>query len=166
MPDFVFLFVPNDQVLAAAAEVDPDLMTEIDKHGVFLATPMTLMVLLRVVTVGWQQEKVAESARLIWKLGRELHRRIAKLGERLQTLGKRLGSTVKAFNETVGTYDGRVLPSARRFTELGPVSAAETLPAPEDILESPRSIEAPEVIDGDLDDDGSADGPGASDAAA
>lgn len=149
MPDFVFLFVPNDQVLAAAAEVDPGLMSEIEKRRVFLATPMTLMVLLRVVAVAWQQEKVAESARQIWKLGRDLHRRLGKLGERIQTIRRRLLSTLTAFNELVGTYQGRVLPAARRFNELGPVSPADELPSPEQILETPRALEAPEVPEDD-----------------
>lgn len=153
MPDFVFLFVPNDQVLAAAAEVDPGLMGEIEKHRVFLATPMTLMVLLRVVAVAWQQEQVAESARVIWKLGRDLHRRLGKLGERLQVLGRRLKSTTTAFNAAVGTYEGRVLPSARRFRELGPVSPADTLPTPEQILETPRSLQAPEIVELPEDED-------------
>lgn len=147
MPDFVFLFVPNDQVLAAAAEVDDGLMDEIEAHRVFLATPMTLMVLLRVVGVAWQQETVAESAREIWKLGRDLHRRLGKLGDRIQVLGRRLKSAVSAYNETVGTYEGRVLPGARRFSELGPVSPADTLPTPEQVLEVPRSVQAPEVIE-------------------
>jgi DNA recombination protein RmuC len=147
MPDFVFLFVPNDQVLAAAAEVDGGLMGEIESRRVFLATPMTLMVLLRVVGVAWQQETVAESAREIWKLGRDLHRRLAKMGERIRTLGRRLKSTVAAYNDTVATYEARVLPAARRFTELGPVSPADALPVPEQVLEVPRAVQAPEVVD-------------------
>jgi DNA recombination protein RmuC len=147
MPDFVFLFVPNDQVLAAAAEVNDGLMDELESQRVFLATPMTLMVLLRVVGVAWQQETVAESAREIWKLGRDLHRRLGKLGDRIQVLGRRLKSAVTAFNEAVGTYEGRVLPGARRFSELGPASPADTLPSPEQVLESPRILQAPEVIE-------------------
>lgn len=147
MPDFAFLFVPSDQVLAAAAEADDGLMDEIEARRVFLATPMTLMVLLRVVGVAWQQETVAESAREIWKLGRDLHRRLGKLGDRIQVLGRRLKSALNAYNDTVGTYERRVLPGARRFSELGPVSPADSLPSPEQILETPRSVQAPEVAE-------------------
>jgi DNA recombination protein RmuC len=144
-PDFVFCFVPNDQVLAAAAEADPDLLGLIERQRVFLATPMTLMVLLRVVAVAWQQEKMTESARDVWKAGRDLYRRLAKLGERIMTLRKRLSSTLTAFNELVGSYQGRVLPAARRFGELGPMASPDNLPVPEQILEAPRALDAPEV---------------------
>ncbi len=95
---------------------------------VLIATPTTLLAMLRAVAYGWQQERVAESAQAISDLGRELHGRLVKLSSLLATLGSRLSSTVRAYNETVGSYEARVLPGARRFAEHGAVSADSELP--------------------------------------
>src|SRR5205814_2936477 len=121
-PDFVVLFLPGEQLYGAALEVDPALIEDAMARHVLIATPTTLLAILRAVAYGWQQERVAESAQAISELGRELHGRLAKLSGLLATLGTRLNSAVRAYNETVGSYESRVLPGARRFAEHGAVS--------------------------------------------
>ncbi len=142
-PEFVFLFLPSDQILNAALRADSHLLTEVADRRVFIATPMTLMALLRVVAITWRQERIAQNAKEIWQLGRDLHHRIAKLSDRLNTLGRRLESTVGAYNETVGSYESRVLPSARRLGEAGVAPGSAQLPVPEQITKAPRALPAP-----------------------
>jgi DNA recombination protein RmuC len=106
---------------------------------VLVATPTTLLALLRSVGYGWQQERVAESAQAISDLGRDLHGRLVKLSTLIATLGKRLNSTVAAYNEAVGSYEARVLPSARRFADHG-VVAGRDQPGIEQITVSARTV--------------------------
>ncbi len=120
-PDFVVMFLPGEHLYGAALEADPALIEDAMARRVLIATPTTLLAMLRAVGYGWQQERVAESAQAISDLGRELHGRLVKLSNLLSTLGSRLNSTVKAYNETVGSYEARVLPSARRFADHGAV---------------------------------------------
>jgi DNA recombination protein RmuC len=131
-PDFVFLFLPGEHFYSAALEADPSLLEEGARQGVLIATPTTLIALLRAVAYGWQQETVAESARAVAELGRELHARLGTFAGHLDRVGARLRGAVGAYNEAVGSFDARVLPSARRFEDLGVVSAqtAADLPAP------------------------------------
>jgi DNA recombination protein RmuC len=138
-PDFVVLFLPGEQFSAAALQADPSLIEEAVNQSVFLATPMTLITLLRAVAYGWQQEKVAEGARAISELGRDLHTRLTKLTEHVQTLGRRLNSSVDAYNQTVGSLESRVLPSARKFAEHGVVAAGQELPALTKVASSVRA---------------------------
>ena len=98
-PDFVVLFLPGEHLYGAALEVDPALIEDAMARRVLIATPTTLLAMLRAVGYGWQQERVAESAQAISELGRELHGRLVKLSGMLSTLGKRLNSTVAAYNE-------------------------------------------------------------------
>ena len=112
---------------------------------VLIATPTTLLALLHAVAYGWQQERVAESAQAISELGRELHGRLVKLSGLMSTLGTRLNSTVKAYNETVGSYEARVAPSARRFAEHGAVSEGTELPALEEVGARARSVQTAEL---------------------
>ena len=100
--------------------------------------------MLRAVGYGWQQERVAESAQAISELGRELHGRLVKLSALLGTLGSRLNSAVRAYNETVGSYEARVLPGARRFAEHGAAASGRELPAIEQVTVAARSVEEPE----------------------
>lgn len=144
-PDFVVLFLPGEHFYSAALEIEPALIEEGVNQCVLIATPMTLITLLRAVSYGWQQEKVAESARAVSELGRELHTRLALLVERIDKLGRRLDSTVGAFNDAVGTLEGRVLPSARRFEEHGAVSAGRDLPPVAPLASTARQINAPEL---------------------
>jgi DNA recombination protein RmuC len=144
-PDFVFLFLPGEHFYNAALEADPALLEESVNQCVLIATPTTLIALLRAVAYGWQQEKVAEGAREISELGRELHSRLAVVADHLQSLGRRLNSTVEAFNGTVGSMEGRVLVAARKFADHGAVSAGKELKSLEPIDVTARKLQAPEL---------------------
>ena len=139
-PDFVVLFLPGEHLYGAALDVDPSLIEDAMSRRVLIATPTTLLALLHSVGYGWQQERVAESAQAISDLGRELHGRLAKLSGMIQTLGKRLNSTVNAYNETVGSYERRVLPAARRFSDHGAVASGAELTDVEQITETARDV--------------------------
>lgn len=118
-PDFVILFVPGEQFLSTAFDSDPALLEDSLAQRVILATPSSLVALLRAVAFGWQQEQLAENAARVSELGSELHRRIATFTEHLNRLGKQLSSSVETYNRAVGSLEHQVLPSARRFSELG-----------------------------------------------
>jgi DNA recombination protein RmuC len=118
-PDFVVLFLPGDQFLAAALQVNPALIEESLSQNVMLATPTSLVALLRVVSHGWRQTVLADNAAEVRRLGEELYKRLAVFGEHLAKLGKSLGSSVESFNRAVGSLEQQVLPAARRFPELG-----------------------------------------------
>ena len=139
-PDFVVMFLPGEHLYGAALEADPTLLEDAMTRRVLIATPTTLLAMLRAVAYGWQQERVAESARAVSELGRELHTRLVKLSGLMATLGRRLNSTLQAYNETVGSYEARVLPAARRFGEHGAVAEGKALPELEQITLSARSV--------------------------
>jgi len=144
--EFVVLFIPGDTFLAAAAEADPLLIEQALERQIVIATPSTLIALLRAVAYGWRQEKLAENAQRISDLGRELHDRLATLVSRLAATGHQLGKTVRAYNETIGTLETRVLPAVRRFDELGvPSRKTRTDPAPVDV-----QVRQPALLDVDL----------------
>jgi len=139
-PDFVVLFLPGEHLYAAAYEADPELVEDAMSRRVLIATPTTLLALLHSVGYGWQQERVAESAMAVSELGRDLHGRLVRLSTLIGTLGKRLNSTVTAYNETVGSYESRVLPGARKFAEHGAVAGGSELPEVEQVTVSARSV--------------------------
>jgi len=141
-PEFVVLFVPADSFLAAALDTDPGLIDHAAARQVVLASPTTLIALLRTVAQGWSHEALADQAREIHRLGRDLHQRLGLLSTHLDRVGRSLNTAVGHFNQAVGSYESRVLVSARRFTELSVV--AEDLDPPrqvESISRSPGSIE-------------------------
>jgi DNA recombination protein RmuC len=153
-PDFVVMFLPGEHLYGAALEADPALIEDAMARRVLIATPTTLLAMLRAVAYGWQQERVAESAQAISDLGRELHARLVKLSNLLSTLGSRLNSTVRAYNETVGSYEARVLPGARRFADHGAVADGRELPQVEPVTTSARSVNAAALtLELGLDDD-------------
>ena len=117
--DFVVMFVPGDQFLNAALEQDPELMDYALQKKVLLATPSSLMAILRAVAYGWNQQKVAENAERIRDLGYQLCERVAVFSEHMAKLGKSLGGSVGRFNQMVGSWESRVLPTADKFRELG-----------------------------------------------
>jgi DNA recombination protein RmuC len=117
--DFVVLFLPGDQFLSAALQENPRLIDDAMRQNVMLATPTSLIALLKVVSYGWRQTALAENAAQIRRLGEELYKRLAVFGEHLGKLGKSLGSSVDSFNRAVGSLEQQVLPAARRFPELG-----------------------------------------------
>jgi DNA recombination protein RmuC len=143
-PEFVVLFVPGDPFLAAALERDPAIIDDAFAKRVHIATPTTLISVLRTCAYAWQQDALADNAREVFDLGRELYQRISKLGAKVQTLGTRLGSAVGAYNETVASLESRVLPQARKLKDLKVVD--DDLVAPQPIEEAIRPIAATELV--------------------
>lgn len=136
-PEFVVLFLPGEQFLGAALDQDPRLIEEGFARGVVLATPATLMALLRAVAYGWRQERLNAHAEEAGKLGKDLYERMAVLAEHLNDVGQALGKTVSAYNRAVGSLETRILPAARRFKELG-VSSDKDIPVLEPAELVPR----------------------------
>jgi DNA recombination protein RmuC len=124
-PEFVVLFLPGEQFLGAALEHDPRLIEDGFQRSVVLATPTTLMALLRAVAYGWRQEKMTEHAEEAGRLGKDLYERMAVLTEHLNDVGQALGKSVLSYNKAVGSLETRILPAARRFKELGVSSEKE-----------------------------------------
>ncbi|HEU4702062.1 MAG TPA: DNA recombination protein RmuC [Conexibacter sp.] len=142
-PDFVFLFLPGEHFWNAALEADPALLEEGARQSVLVATPTTLIALLRAVAYGWQQERVAEDARAIAALGRDLHRRLEVFAEHVQRVGRGLQTAVRAYDGAVGSFEQRVLPGARRLAEHGVVSADRQLAAIERVDPAVRQLDLP-----------------------
>ena len=147
-PEFVVLFIPGETFFSAALEQDPSLIEEGVNQQVILATPTTLIALLRAVAYGWRQETIAESAKAISDLGRELYTRLATMTDHFAKVGRGLETAVRSYNETVGSLETRVLPSARRFKEQGIAPTAELAALPV-IERSVRPVAAPELGAGD-----------------
>jgi DNA recombination protein RmuC len=144
-PEFVVLFLPNEMFFATALDQIPDLYDYAAARDVVLATPTTLIGMLRAVAYGWRQAALAESAAEVFRLGRELHEKLGLLGNRFDKLGRALRSSVNAYNETIATVEGTVLVRARKFRDLK-VSEKE-LPGPTQIDEPVRQIQASELVD-------------------
>ncbi|MCY3673252.1 MAG: DNA recombination protein RmuC [Alphaproteobacteria bacterium] len=143
--DFVVMFIPGDAFVAAAFERDPALFEEAVRNRVLIATPITLIALVKVVAYGWQQEKLAENARAVAETGRELYERVKRFGGRMEDIGKSLRQAVERYNRGVGTLERQVLPSARKLEGLGVVSASDTIAPLEQLETEPRSLQAPEL---------------------
>jgi DNA recombination protein RmuC len=121
-PDFVVLFLPGEMFYSAALEADPSLIETGVEQRVILATPTTLIALLRAAAYGWQQEALTENAQKISQLGKELFERLATLGDHWAGVGKNLGEAVTAYNKATSSLESRVMVSARRFRELQAVT--------------------------------------------
>jgi DNA recombination protein RmuC len=143
-PEFVVLFIPGEAFLAPALEHDPALLEHAIAHKVHIATPTTLITMLRTAQYAWQQEALSENARAVFDLGRELYDRIAGLGRHVDGLGKALTSAVATYNKTVGSLEGRVLVTARKLNQLGVVDAELKPPAP--VEDTVRALSAPDLI--------------------
>jgi DNA recombination protein RmuC len=137
-PEFVVLFLPSESFFSAALQSDPGLIERGVDHGVILATPTTLIALLRAVSYGWRQEALADNAREISALGRTLHERLGTLAGHFGKLGKSLENAVGHYNAAVGSYETRVLSTARKFEDLQAAAENTTLPDLEPIERAPR----------------------------
>ncbi len=137
-PDFVVLFIPGDQFLAAALDQDHELLEEALRQQVILATPTSFVALLRAVAFGWRQEQLAQNAEKIREVGEELYRRLLTFTGHLEKLGRSLDTSVKHYNKAVGSFDSRVLPGAQKFTEMG-IEASKKLEGLEQVETGPRT---------------------------
>ncbi|HZT84457.1 MAG TPA: DNA recombination protein RmuC [Gaiellaceae bacterium] len=142
-PDFVVMFLPGEGFYRAAIEADPSLLEAGANERVVLASPMMLIALLRTIAAVWNEEKVAESARAVNELGRELYERLTVMTDHLVTLGKRLDGAVQAYNQSVGSFERRVLPQARKLTEHG-VRPKKELPELEGLE---RAAQPPQTVE-------------------
>ena len=145
--DFVVLFVPGENFLAAAAERDPDLFDDAFAAKVIITTPSTMVALAKSVAYGWRQEDSAKNAQNIAVLGRELHSRMAILVDKISKVGETIERSVKSYNELVGSVESRVLPQARKFKELGAGDAGVNVATPAQIETSTRQIAPPEQLE-------------------
>jgi DNA recombination protein RmuC len=136
------MFVPSDEVVLAAMRVDRKLAEDVHAKRVVIVSPMNMMALLRVIALGWRQEKLAENAEEVAELGRDLHKRLGVFAGRLSQVGKRLGSLLRSWNDAVGSFDHNVVPAARRFNELGVVPHDHEIAGADALPFAPREIEA------------------------
>ena len=138
VPEFTVLFLPSESFFSAALQCDPGLIERGVEHSIILATPTTLIALLRAVFYGWRQEALADNAREICALGRTLHERLGTLAGHFVKLGKSLDNAVGHYNAAVGSYETRVLGAARKFMDLEVAAPDTGLPDLEPIERAPR----------------------------
>jgi DNA recombination protein RmuC len=144
-PEFVVLFVPGEAFLAPALERDPALLEHAFARRVHIATPTTLVSLLRTMAYAWQQEALTANAQAVFTTGKELYARLGTLGAHVDKLGRTLGTAVADYNRTVGSLERTVLPAARRMSELGVVDVP--LPVPREVDAVPKPLTAPHLVE-------------------
>ena len=149
-PEFVVLFLPSESFHSAALEQVPDLIQEGVDNKVLIATPTSLIGLLKIVAYGWRQERMAESAEEVAELGRQLHKRIGTMAGHFAKLGRAIGTTANAYNDAIGSLERQVLVSARRLADHG-VDSGKDLDSPTQVDTAVRSLQAPELVEGDDD---------------
>jgi DNA recombination protein RmuC len=141
-PEFVVLFLPGEIFFSSALEQDPSLIELGVEQGVILATPTTLIALLRAIAYGWNQEKVSQNAEAVCKLGQELYKRLLDMSGHWERMGKSLNQTLHAYNKAVGSLESRVLVSARKFQDLGISTKKDSLPDLKGVETIPRDLAA------------------------
>jgi DNA recombination protein RmuC len=144
-PEFVVLFLPAESFLSAALETEPGLLEHAAARNVVLATPTTLIALLRTVAYGWTTETLAERTREIHELGRELYDRLGTVGRHLDKLGRSLKGSVDAYNSAVGSLETRVFVTARHFADVADLD--QPLPGPRPVEDAPRPLTAAELLE-------------------
>jgi DNA recombination protein RmuC len=144
-PEFVVLFLPSETIFAIAMEADPSLIEYGAGLGVIIATPTTLIALLRAVAYGWKQESLSRHAQKVSDLGHELYKRISDMSGHWTHVGKALDQAVTAFNQATGSLERNVLTSARRFSELGAASSVNPIKEIEIIETAARKLVSPEM---------------------
>jgi DNA recombination protein RmuC len=142
-PDFVVLFVPTEAMLSMALDADPDLLEHAMARRVHLATPVTLLTMLRTAAYSWQQHALTDNAQEVFAAGKDLFARLTTFGGHVDKLGRTLTTAVRDYNATVGSLERTLLPSARRMAELG---LDGELPEPHPIEEVTRPVSAPHLI--------------------
>jgi DNA recombination protein RmuC len=142
-PELAVMFVPADSLFMAALDKDPNLVEWAAERHVFIASPITLITVLKAVAIGWTEESLAENAREIAEVGKELHKRVGRFIDHFANVGNRLGSAVRAFNDATGSLERSLLPQARRFTDLKVGSNKEL--SITNIEQAPRVLQAPEA---------------------
>jgi len=142
-PDLCVAFIPSEALYSAALQADPMLLDFAASRHILIATPTSLIALLRTIYYGWQEEKLAASAREVSVLGRRIYTRVVKLHEHLTRLGKSISSTVEYYNSIVGSIERGIFPPARRFTQLG--AGTDKMLHPLDPVEgAPRPLQSPD----------------------
>jgi DNA recombination protein RmuC len=144
-PEFVVMFLPGEAIFAQALDTDPALIEYAASKGVMLATPTTLIAMLKTVAYAWTQESLADNAREVHRLGRELYDRLGTVGGHLDKLGRSIAGVVGSYNQAVGSIETRVLVSARKMRDLQGVD--KDLSAPSTVSELPRPLTAPELLE-------------------
>ncbi|MBG6138885.1 DNA recombination protein RmuC [Longispora fulva] len=143
-PEFVVLFVPADAFLDAALQHDPVLLEHAFARNIVLATPATLVALLRTIAYAWRQEALAANAMHVHRVAKELYSRLATMGSHLGKVGASLGGAVTAYNKAVGSLESRVLVSARKLADLG--VSGDVLETPGQVESTPRQLQSPELV--------------------
>lgn len=142
-PDFVVLFIPGEHFLSAALDLDPGLLEEAARRRVILATPSSLIALLRAVAYGWSQQTLTENAERIRDLGEDLYRRLGTFSAHLARVGRHLGDSLEHYNRAVGSFERQVMPAARRFPEMG-INPSQPVAAPEPLDKAVRPMASDE----------------------
>ncbi len=138
-PEFVVLFIPGESFLSPALEMDSTLIEDGIQKGVIIATPTTFIALLRAIAYGWRQEQLTDNAKQVSMLGKELYERISTIVRHFDDLGSAIGRSVDIYNKVIGSLELRVLPTVRKFKELG-VTGGEDIPLLEQLEQNPRNI--------------------------
>jgi DNA recombination protein RmuC len=146
-PEFVVCFVPADAFLDAALREDPTLLERAFDQNVVVATPSTLVALLRTIAYTWRQEALAANAAEVHQLGRELYQRLSTMGGHIDKLGRSLNNAVGSYNQTVSSLESRVLVTARKMVDLKVIEPSDAAESPKQVTETARSAQAPEITE-------------------